>query len=278
MKTLRYPALALTLGVLALPVSADDDHEAAPMMAPAKAPVSEAEFEKGNGPEGRDASAEKILDRFRSSYAGEDQPRFAVFWNRELPDRVSDWRSNHRVVLGISGEASGTEEGEPTDIKGKGSISSQAEYRASRDDYDNDTAFALQNGVINTFREAGAQVVDQALAQRITDNKLEDGTFSRLSPDQARLQMRALSEHADYVLELNLSPDFEDDEQYQVRVLSVDDASVLATFATRGQPPESERDSEWVTTDSGYEKRERPVSMAEVGRELALETMEKMAP
>lgn len=278
MKT-RFACLVLLLaGPTTANLHAAGEHEASPMMAPADAPVSEEEFENGNAPEGRQSPADEIVERFRARYGGEENPRMAVFWNRKLPERVSDWRSQRRVVLGISGEAEGTDEGKATDLESRGAITSQAEYRGVRRHYDNDSAFALQSGLIRAFRDAGATVIDQALAQRITDNALEDGTFARLSPDQTRLEMRALDRHADYVLELTASESFDDEEIYRVRVLSVDNASVLASFTTPARPPGSEDQAEWITTDSGYEKRERPLSMTEVGRELALETMNHMAP
>jgi hypothetical protein len=265
-------------GASATPLLAADEHKAAPMMAPADAPVREQEFEKGNRPEGRQATAQDILERFRARFAGEDPLRFAVFWNRELPERISDWRSQRRVVLGISGEAKGTDQDKATDLESRGAITSQAEYRGTRRHYDSDTAFALQSGLIRALREAGVSVIDQALAQRITDNALEDGTFARLSPDRARLAMRALDRHAEYVLELTAGENFGDEATYNVRVLSVNDASILASFTTPARPPETSDQTEWVTTESGYEKRERPLSMTQVGRELALETLSRMAP
>lgn len=276
----RFRPLALLLAGCAITTAAGaaEDHEEAPMMAPADPPMTEDAFNESNREDGRTASPEDILARFRTAFEGSDTPRIAVFWNRELPARVSDWRSNRRVVLGISGEAAGTEKGEPTDIKGKVAIGAQAEYRDDRArEQARETAFALQSGLIDTFREGEATVIDQALAQRLTDNELEDGTFSRLSPDQLRLQMRALAREADYVLELTTAPDFEDEETYRVRVLSVKDASVVAMFSSTGQPPEDEREEKWVATDSGYQKKERPVSLKDVGRELALQTMDRMA-
>lgn len=276
----RFKPLALLLAGCAITLTAGavEDHEQAPMMAPADAPMTEDAFNKSNREDGRTASPEDILDRFRTAFEGDDNPRIAVFWNSELPARVSDWRSNRRAALGISGEAARTEKGEATDIKGKVSISAQTEYRNDQArEQARETAFSLQSGLIDTFREGEATVIDQAMAQRLTDNELEDGTFSRLSPDQLRLQMRALAKHADYVLELTSGPDFEDEESYRVRVLSVKNASVVAQFASTGQPPEGERDEKWVATDKGYQKKERPISLADIGRELALQTMEHMA-
>lgn len=257
---------------------AAEDHDAASMMAPADAPMTQDAFDEASeDDDARSASPEDILARFQNAFEGDDNPGIAVFWNSELPSRVSDWHSNHRDVLGISGEAEGTEEGQPTDMEGKVAISALVEYRSDQSRKQaRETAFALQSGLIETFRDGEATVIDQAMAQRLTDNELEDGTFSRLSPDQLRLQMRALSKHADYVLELTTGDDFKDEETYRVRVLSVENASVVAMFSTTGQPPQDEREEKWVATDSGYQKKERPVSLKEVGRELALQTMERM--
>jgi hypothetical protein len=135
----------------------------------------------------------------------------------------------------------------------------------------------LQSGLISAFKQGGATVIDQAMAQRITDNALEDGTFERASPDQLRLQMRALSQQADYVLELVVGSEFDRDGLYQVRVLSVKDASLLAVFNTDGKPPGSEDQHTWVVADSGFEKRDRPQPMSATGKEIALHTMAQMS-
>ena len=91
--------------------------------------------------------------------------------------------------------------------------------------------------------------------------------------------MRALAEHADFVMELTAGPSFEDQPVYQVRVLSTRDASVLAVFTSTGRRDNDEDPPyQWVATDRGYEKRVQPVSLAETGRELALQTMARMAP
>ena len=107
---------------------------------------------------------------------------------------------------------------------------------------------------------------------RITDNALEDGTFERLSPDQARLEMRALDQHADYLVVL--SEVAEDD--FQIRVLNVKDGAVTAMVSSNGMPPETEEDRRWVATEGGFEKRERRVSMRDVGKELALQTLAEL--
>lgn len=270
MKASSLLALALICG----PALAASDHEAAPMMAPAQAPLTEDAYREGQGPEGRQGQPEAILAAFRQRFQA---PRIAVLWNRALPDRVSDWYGRYRASVGQSASLSGQANGETVDLRGKASAGAQAETRGPRPaESGPGAAFELQDGLISAFQDGGARVVDQSLARRLTDNALEDGTFSRLSPDRARLGMRALAEHADYVLELTAGPRFEDQPSYRVRVLATDDARVLATFVTSGRPPEERRDYQWVATANGYQKRDKPLSLNEVGRELALRTMEKM--
>ena len=82
-----------------------------------------------------------------------------------------------------------------------------------------------------------------------------------------------------FVMELTAGPSFEDQPVYQVRVLSTRNASVLAVFTSTGRRDNDEDPPyQWVATDRGYEKRVQPVSLAETGRELALQTMARMAP
>lgn len=266
--------VACVLTALAGVALAAQDHDAAPMMAPPKAPMSEEAYHDAHKPAERQGQADAIIAAFRQRF---EQPRIAVLWDNALPDRVSDWHGHHRGVVVQRARIAGQAEGGTVDLDGQADIAAQAEYRdAVPGERNHAVAFDLQDGLISTFQEGGARMVDQRLAQRLTDNALEDGTFARLSPDQARLQMRALAEHADYVLELTADANFAATPRYRVRVLSTGDATVLTTFTTSGEPPETEREHSWVATPNGYQKREQPLLLSEVGRELALRTMEKM--
>ncbi len=281
-RLIRFVGLGAALGAtlaLAGTAGARTDHSPAPMMAPAKAPLSEEAYRAQQAPGGRQEDADTITARFRDHFSNDGKARIAVLWNQALSSRVSDWQSRQRATLGVRGEFETS--GPDGDSKGnaQGQAIAQNEYRGADDAANGTAAHELQSGLITTFRGAGASVVDHALAARLTDNALEDGSFSRLSPDQARLRMRALAAHADFVMELTAGPAFEDRPVYQVRVLSTRDASVLAVFTSTGRRDhEEEPPYQWVATDRGYQKREQPVSLAQVGRELALQTMARMAP
>lgn len=259
-----------------LPALAAADHAAAPMMAPARAPMSEARFNELAEVQGRSLPAETIITRFKVRHA--QSPRFAVFWNRELPTRVSDWHGDLRSSVEGSASVSGEFDDKAVDLQGRSRGAAQVERRGGQpaDAGSGTMAFDLQAGLATAFAEAGARIIEQSLAMRLTDNALEDGSFSRLSPDQARLQMRALAEHADYVLELRADA-LGDDPVYRVRILSVKDASVVAAFSSSGRPPESEQAKVWVVGEGGYTRRDRPQTADAVGRELALHAMEQLS-
>ena len=277
-RLIRFAALGAALA-LAGTAGAQNDHSPAPMMAPAKAPLSEEAYREQQAPGGRRDDADTITARFRERFSGDGEARIAVLWNEALSSRVSDWQSRQRATVGVRGEFEASGPDGDSQGNAQGQATAQNEYRDGERPTDNRAAHELQSGLITTFRSAGASVVDRALAARLTDNALEDGSFSRLSPDNARLRMRALAEHADFVMELTAGPSFEDQPVYQVRVLSTRDASVLAVFTSTGRRDNDEDPPyQWVATDRGYEKRVQPVSLAETGRELALQTMARMAP
>ncbi|MDX1803175.1 MAG: hypothetical protein R3292_03785 [Alcanivorax sp.] len=276
MKTLA--ALVIPLAWLASSqVLAQQDHPAAAMMAPAQVPMSEEKYAESQRDTAQRPPEKAVIKRFRQAFPAPGKPRIAVFWNRQFPARVSDWYSYYRNRLSAGGELAVTGKNARQE-KGHGSLSTGQENRGELQQPDhNALALGLQSGLIAAFKRGGATVIDQAMAQRITDNALEDGTFERASPDQQRLQMRALARHADYVLELVVGSEFDRDGLYQVRVLSVQDASVVAVFSTDGKPPGSKDKHVWVVGDDGFEKRDPPQPMSVTGKEIALQTMASMS-
>lgn len=271
-------AIALPFAWLASSqVLAQQDHPATEMMAPAQAPMSEEAYAESLRDQSQRPPEQDVINRFRQAFPDQGKPRIAVFWNREFPSRVSDWYSHYRSSLNAKGELNVTGK-DAREEKGRATLTVEQESRYGLRTSDRNTiALGLQGGLISAFKQGGATVIDQAMAQRITDNALEDGTFERASPDQLRLQMRALSQQADYVLELVVGSEFDRDGLYQVRVLSVKDASVVAVFNTDGKPPGSEDQHAWVVAESGFEKRDRPQPMSATGKEIALHTMAQMS-
>lgn len=266
-------ALCVPLLAPALGVAASTSHEAAPMMAPAQKPLIENDLQKELFAPQRQESAESILNRFRASF-GSNKPRVAVFWNRAFDDQVSDWNSNSRSVVSARGTLTGEIPDGKVDLQGASQAAAQAEYRSNRNRAAASPAFELQSGLVSQLTEAGVTVVDRDAIMRITDNALETGDFSRLSPDQRRLEMRALAEHADMLMIFNRLTE----RAFDIEVLDVNSGAIKAMLSSNGVPPEKQKAHQWKATDHGFQKIEQTVTLSEIGEELALQTLAKVAP
>lgn len=262
----------LAAGLLPLAAQAATDHAAAPMKAAPQKPLTVDDLRNEANAAQRTETAEAILQRFRAG-VGNDNPRMAVFWNRAFNDQVSDWASQRRVVVSGQGSLRGEIPDGKINLDGQSNAAAQVETRAGRRNAPLAPAFDLQSGFVSQLTRAGVNVVDRDAILRITDNALENGEFARLSPDQARLEMRALSEHADYLMVLSQVSG----REFHVRVLDVTDGAIRAMVNSNGVPPETDEDRRWVATDRGFEKLERQVSLRDVGQELALQTLDAFA-
>lgn len=264
----RFLIALFAASLLPLTAQAANDHAAAPMKASPRKPLTEDDLRGEANASRRTESAETIVQRFRNG-KGKENPRIAVFWNRTFNDRVSDWASQRRVVVSGQGSLKGEIPDGDINLEGQSNTAAQVETRSGRRSAAMAPAFDLQSGFVSQLTRAGVSIVDRDAIMRITDNALEDGEFSRLSPDQARLEMRALDQHADYLMVLSQVSG----NEFNIRVLDVDDGSVQAMVSSNGVPPETDEDRHWIATDGGFEKRERQVSLRDVGQELALQTL-----
>lgn len=265
-------ALCVPLLVPALSVAASTSHEAAPMMAPAQKPLTESDLQEEPFAPQRQESADIIIKRFRTSF-GSNMPRVAVFWNRAFDDQISDWSSNRRSVVSARGTLAGEIPDGKINLQGTSQAATQAEYRSNRDRRSNRPAFELQSGLVSQLKEAGVTVVNRDAIMRITDNTLETGDFSRLSPDQRRLEMRALGEHADMLMVFKRLTA----RRFEIQVLDVSSGAIKAMLSSNGVPPEKQQAYQWKATDHGFQKIEQTVTLSEIGEELALQTLAKVS-
>ena len=140
---------------------AQQDHSAAPMIAPQQTAMSEDQYAASLEEPGRQESEALILERFREAFP--NKPRMAVLWNSEFPNRVSDWYNQRRGSLGVTGELSVTGSKDAREERGRASATGQVEHRGSATTHSerDNTALNLQSGLIDSFRSAGATVIDQ---------------------------------------------------------------------------------------------------------------------
>ncbi len=264
----RFLVIAIAASLFPFAAQAANDHAVAPMKATPQKPLTEDDLSNEANASQRSESADSILDRFQQGL-GQNAPRMAIFWNREFSDQVSDWASRHRMMVSGEGSLSGEIPEGDVNLDGKSRTAAQAETRSARRSGSVAPAFDLQSGFVSQLTQAGVTVVDRDAIMRITDNALENGEFSRLSPDQARLEMRALEQHEDYLMVLSQI----DAEQFQIRILDINSGAVQAMVSSNGVPPKTDEDRRWIATDNGFEKREKRVSLKDVGQELALQIL-----
>lgn len=270
MKRLAW-ILCMPLLTAGYSLAASQSHEAAPMMAPAQKPLTDEDQQNDRSSPQRSESAEVIIKRFRAAY-GNETPRVAVFWNRTFDDQVSDWSSNTRGVVSTRGSLNGEVPDGNVDLQGHGQMAAQAEYRPNQQSGPEEPAFELQSGLVSQLTDAGVSVVARDAIMRITDNALEKGDFSRLSPDQRRLEMRALGEHADMLLVIRKLAR----NSFEVKVLDVQNGSIRTMLSSNGVPPEKDKARQWKATDHGFQRIEQTITLNEIGQELALQTLAKL--
>jgi hypothetical protein len=254
---MKHLAIVFCAIVPGLSLAASQSHEAAPMMAPAQKPLTDNDLQNERSEPQRQESASAILDRFRAAF----------------DDQVSDWRSNTRGVLSARGSLNGSVPDGNVDLQGQSQVAAQGEYRSNPAAGPASPAFELQSGLVSQLTKAGVTVVDRNAIMRITDNALETGDFSRLSPDQRRLEMRALGAPADMLLVLRRLAD----DRFEIEVLDVHNGSVRAMLSSNGVPPEKAKARQWKATDHGFQKVEQTVTLNEIGGELALQTLASVA-
>ncbi|HAS30586.1 MAG TPA: hypothetical protein DCS56_12090, partial [Alcanivorax sp.] len=135
-RLIRFAALGAALA-LAGTAAAQTDHSPAPMMAPAKAPLSEEAYREQQAPGGRRDDADTITARFRERFSGDGEARIAVLWNEALSSRVSDWQSRQRATVGVRGEFEASGPDGDSQGNAQGQATAQNEYRDGERPTDN---------------------------------------------------------------------------------------------------------------------------------------------
>ncbi len=277
MMNLMRAGLVLAICAASPPALTDDrDHPASEMMAPpaevtTRAKMLEEEEEQGT----RTMSREEVQERFRATHP--EGLRLAFYYNRRFSDRISDWVASERFVVAGTGRRSEQGPDGDTAEQGRGNVAMQAERRRAPASAGPGPAAELQGGYVSTMRQVGVRLVERGTMMRLADASREDGTFTRGAPDHQRLEVQALSEHADVLVEIRaLNAPTAEKPRFEMRLVDVKDGTLLAVLETGGVPPEEEYPYQWVGTDSGFERDRPPLTLSQVGTELALITMQQL--
>jgi hypothetical protein len=224
-------------------------------------------------------AAAEAVERFRKVYREHGSPRIAVYWNRQLTDRLSQWVTTHRLV--VTGSGSVAEEG----THGAWSRSRSGEavvhgQRLERDPLrpgpDEPWGWAFQSGFLRPLMGAGVKVVDRAAILRITAS----GAGAKAVPvaDDQVVEVSALQGFADLLVEILVSPSAQSPTSYEINatVKDVKDGVIMAYVNSRNLIQESVT-REYVATNRGFELQERPPQLERVATNLALRVMNALA-
>lgn len=141
------------------------------------------------------AATQGAVDRFAEAYAKANRPRIAIFWNRELSDRLG---SAGREVLRMQGQAA--RDGSHFSLSA--SRGNETEREASRRTTlsERDT-WLVETEFVQRLLDAGAVVLDRAAILRLT------GANATGAENLQAVETAALVGKADLLLEILLTPD-----------------------------------------------------------------------
>lgn len=257
---MRAAFLMLALGASAL-THADaptQPHEAMPML-----------VEPADAAAGQNAQ-QKLREDFTRAYLKESSPRIAVWFNRELSDRVEEWVTPVRAkgaLINNKGEVQQLE----------ASVQFRDGNDTAREAGNEDWAWAFEDGFDRPFLDQGVKLVDRAMILRIV--AAADGS----DPDKAKalkkIEVDALRGHADLMIELLIkrAPRSKSGYNYRAKVVNVNSGRVLALV----NAPDLEANvskTGFEATDKGYERKQPGTAPAvqDVAGQLADEVMRRL--
>ncbi len=232
----------------------------------------------------------QVRAAFARAYRRAGSPRLAVFWNRVFSDGLRDMAADRRVVVEESSAiASGGAEKVFSDRQ-----MDRTEVRAETRRADDARAspvseigeFRFQAGYLQPLIEEGARVIDRATIMRLTDaaRRLADSAVP--VDDRQLIEVAALNDHADLLVQIALSPSSESATGafFHVSILEVGTGRIRASFFHEGTFPKPARPppgKTWKAVRGGYvlvtEERPEPkrpkVDLERMGRVLAEQTM-----
>lgn len=240
--------------------------------APAPARAPDAPVVPPPPPPDFQVNAGVTIERFKQAYTRRGAPRIAVFWNRQLSDRLSQWVATNRVVttdnVAIMREA-GRNDGKEAG-SGERVVSSQKLDRdPTRTSPGEPWTWEFQDGFLEPLLRAGARVVDRAAIVRLTAAK-RSGVGSAAAPDEQTVEIQALQGFADVLVEILVGPS---GQNLNAMVKEVNTGLILASINSRNLPGAAPT-REYLATSRGFESRDQPPQISSVASSLSLGVMD----
>jgi hypothetical protein len=290
-RLLAVIACAVGLGPLAAAAQGPGDPRGAvPPPPPAGAPPAPPALRGGEvltpppAPDHERAIAATV-ERFRPLYAAQKSPRIAVYWNRSLTDRLSQWVADRRIVatgqLALMGERQAPTGDTTARLAGSGerTLTEQRLERDPRRPAPSELwGLEFENGFLDPLLRARATVVDRATILRLTAAKTTGtGVGSVGMPDEQTIEVRALQGYADLLVEILVSPAPAAPGGYVInaQVKNIASGAILAHVNSTGLAGAAPA-REYVATSRGFEQRERPPEIRRIASDLSLAVMDAL--
>ncbi len=242
----------------------------------------------------------ETISNFTKAYTAKGSPRIAIFLNRALSDEVRQWQANERVV--VSGEGEKVKIARTDNILVPGaavdSIQSGAEVEGSEDkersiivqaqNYVEEESrygpgekwmWAFEDGALEPFLEAKANLIDRATIIRLAAAKSNEGSDIQ-TVTVKQIEMDALKGHADIFIEMLVSRSMSAVYGYEFKasVKEVDSGRILANITSADWKGKRRRGRAVVATSEGYQLgggMHLP-AVKEVASDLAIDVMKEL--
>jgi hypothetical protein len=214
---------------------------------------------------------------FTAVYAKMGNPRIALFFNRALSDRVSEWDAYYR--LNVSAQSTVTSrEGDKSGVyASQASASVTPQYKVDERrpaQPGEDWMWRFEDTFIKPFLGAGVFVVDRATIVRLAGLQQDEQTSIK------KIEMQGLKDGADVFVEILISRDPSKPLGYIFRATAkeVKTGRILATVNTTGAQKRSGRsDGEYLATSEGYQPARKFPTVERVSDRLAKDLMASLA-
>ena len=225
-------------------------------------------------PAGEDAAAvDPAL--FEEAWRAAGSPRLAILWEHAFDDRLSDFETDSRLVIGRESRSGDEEAAEETTVR----VETAATDAARSSPFSEIDRLRFEAGFSRPFLKAGAPLVDRAAAMRLLHAERAPGGASRRVDDRQWVETEALRAYADTVLQISAIPSAgRAGAVFRVTAVDLSTGAVRADLLAADVGAAAANGGEWRAVRGGFVrvKEEGDVDFEEVGRTLALRTMEEL--
>lgn len=223
-----------------------------------------------------------VREAFRRFYQQAGSPRLAVFWNRSLDDQLQEMEADSRVVVSRTTARRSDDGGtlSTNTSENETSVSVETRKNARTSPLSVTAGWRFRSGFLGPFVEEGAKMIDRDLIMRLTAASRGLDRPFRPVRDRQLIEMLALKDHADLLIQIVLESAGESKSGalFHVSVIDIKKGQILGSFVHDATFAKETRGSrKWKAIRGGFvevEHAESPkADLERMGRVLASQAM-----